>query len=32
MELPLDCILKGNCIEVMRSLPEKSIDVTAYPL
>lgn len=27
MNLPLDQILQGNCIEVMRSLPEKSIDL-----
>ena len=26
-ELPLDQILQGNCIELMNSLPEKSVDV-----
>lgn len=27
MDLPLDQIIQGNCIEVMYSLPEKSIDL-----
>ncbi len=27
MELPLNRILKGDCVEVMNSLPEKSIDL-----
>ncbi|MDA9770144.1 site-specific DNA-methyltransferase [Emcibacteraceae bacterium] len=26
-ELPIDTILKGDCIELMNSLPEKSVDV-----
>jgi site-specific DNA-methyltransferase (adenine-specific) len=26
-ELPLDCILEGNCIELLAALPEKSIDL-----
>lgn len=27
MELPVNCILQGDCIEVMASLPEKCIDL-----
>ncbi|MFH1906951.1 MAG: site-specific DNA-methyltransferase, partial [Chloroflexota bacterium] len=27
MELPLNQILKGDCVETLNSLPEKSIDL-----
>lgn len=26
-ELPLDCILPGDCVDVLRGLPEKSVDL-----